>query len=58
MIKNPPASAGDMGSIPESGRALGGGKWQCTPVSLPEKFHGQEEPDRPQSMGSQRVRHG
>ena len=57
MIKNPPVSAGDMGSIPESGRAPGGGKWQRTPVFLPEKLHGQEDPDRPQSMGSQRVRH-
>ena len=25
MIKNPPANAGDAGSIPELGRSLGGG---------------------------------
>ena len=25
MVKNPPANAGDMGSIPESGRSSGGG---------------------------------
>ena len=25
VLKNSPASAGDMGSIPESGRSLGGG---------------------------------
>ena len=25
VVKNPPASAGDMGSIPESGRSPGGG---------------------------------
>ena len=25
MVKNPPASAGDKGSIPGSGRSLGGG---------------------------------
>ena len=25
MVKNPPATAGDGGSIPESGRSLGGG---------------------------------
>jgi len=26
VVKNPPANAGDMGSIPESGRAPGGEK--------------------------------
>ena len=25
MVKNPPASAGDVGSIPRSGRSPGGG---------------------------------
>ena len=32
---------GDMGSILGSGRIPGGGKWQPTPVSLPEKTYGQ-----------------
>ena len=32
---------GDMGSILGSGRIPGGGKWQPTPVSLPEKSYGQ-----------------
>ena len=32
---------GDMGSNPESGRSLGGRKWQPTPVFLPGKSHGQ-----------------
>ena len=32
-------------------------KWQPTPVFLPGKSHGQKEPGRLQSMGSQRVRH-
>ena len=32
-------------------------KWQPIPVFLPGKFHGQEEPGRLQSRGSQRVRH-
>ena len=32
-------------------------KWQPTPVFLPGKFHGQEEPGRLQSVGLQRVRH-
>ena len=38
MVKNPPANAGDIGSIPESGRSPGG---QFTPVFSPGKFHGQ-----------------
>ena len=29
------------GLIPGSGRSPGGGKWQPTPVFLPEKSHGQ-----------------
>ena len=37
-VKNQPASAGDVGSIPGSGR----GKWQPTPVFLPGKSHGQK----------------
>ena len=28
-------NAGDTGSIPGSGRSLGGGKWRVTPVFLP-----------------------
>ena len=34
--KNPPANAGDAGSIPGLGR-----KWQPTPLFLPAKSHGQ-----------------
>ena len=49
-------TAGDWGSIPVLGRSPGGGKWQSTPVFLPEKFHGQEEPGRLQSMASQKFR--
>ena len=30
-------------------------KWQPTPVFLPGEFHGQEEPGRLQSMGSQEL---
>ena len=54
VVKNLPANAGDardMGSIP------GGGKRQPTPVFLPENFHGQKEPSRRQSMGSQMAGH-
>ena len=40
VVKNPPANAGDLSSIPGSGRSPEE-KWQPTPVFLPEKFHGQ-----------------
>ena len=33
-------NAGDPGSIPGSGRSLGEGKWQPTPIFLPGKSHG------------------
>ena len=36
MVKNPPANAGDVGSIPGSGRSPGEGN----AVFLPEKSHG------------------
>ena len=58
--KNLPTNIGDAkdtDSIPGLGRSPGGGKWQCTPVSLPEKFHGQEEPGGLQSIEWQRVQH-
>ena len=41
MVKNPPASAGDKGLIPGSGRSLGGGDGKTNPVFLPEEFRGQ-----------------
>ena len=44
MVKNLPANVGDareVGPIPVSGRSLGIGNWQPTPVILPVKFHGQ-----------------
>ena len=44
MVKNPPANtggAGDVGSIPGSGRSPGVGKWQPTLVFLPGEFRGQ-----------------
>ena len=34
-------SAGDLGSIPGSGRYPGERKWLPTPVFLPGEFHGQ-----------------
>ena len=42
--KESACNAGDMGevdSVPGLGVSLGGGKWQPTPVFLPEKPHGQ-----------------
>ena len=40
-VKNPPANAVDMASIPGSGRSPGEGKWQPIPVFLPSKSQGQ-----------------
>ena len=52
MVKNLPANAGDVGSIPGSGRSLreanGILAWERPWI---------EEPGMLQSMGSQRVRH-
>ena len=39
MVKNPPASAGDAGSIPGPGKSPGGGHGNA-PLCLPGKFHG------------------
>ena len=41
VIKNLPANAGDMGSIPGLGRSPGEEKWQPTPVFLLGKSHGE-----------------
>ena len=41
VIKNPPTNAGDMGSIPGSGKIPWRRKWQSTPVLLLGKSHRQ-----------------
>ena len=41
MVKNQPASAGDVASIPGSGRSLGEGNGTHSPVLLPRKSNGQ-----------------
>ena len=41
VVKNMPASAGDAGSIPGSGKMPWKRKWQLTRVFLPEESHGQ-----------------
>ena len=40
MVKNLPANAGDVGSIPGSGRSPGE-EWLPSPVFLPGESHGQ-----------------
>ena len=42
MIKNPPANAGDLGSIPGFGIYPGEGNGY--PPQLPGEFHGQRSP--------------
>ena len=39
--KESACNAGDLGSIPGSGRSSGRRTWQPTPVFLPGEFHGQ-----------------
>ena len=56
VVKNPPANAGDLGSIPEPGRSPGEGNgWHSSILAweIPWK----EDPDGLQSIGSQRGRH-
>ena len=40
-VMNPPANAGDVGSLPGSGESPQRRKWQPTPVFLPGESHGQ-----------------
>ena len=56
VVKNPPASAGDVGSIPGSGRSLGEGNGNLLQYSCLENFI-DKEPGGPQSMGSQSLGH-
>ena len=56
MVKNPPASAGDVGFISGLGRFPGGGNGNLLQYSHLENPW-TEEPGGLQSMGSQRVRH-
>ena len=52
VVKNPPANAGDVGSIPGSGRFLGEGNGNPLQYSCLENSW-MEEPGGLQSMGSQ-----
>ena len=49
--------AGYVGSIPESERSPGEGKWQPTPVFLPWKSRGQRSLAGHSPWGRKRVRH-
>ena len=54
VVKNPPANAGDMGSIPGTGRSpaeRNGNPFQYSCLKIPWT----EEPGRLQSIGLQRV---
>ena len=44
VIKNPPANAGDVGLIPESGRSPGEGNGNPLQYVYLENFPGTEEP--------------
>ena len=56
MVKNFPASAGDLGSTPGLGRSLEKGM-ATNPSILALKIPWAEEPDGLQSLGLQRVGH-
>ena len=57
MVKNPPANAGDMGSIPGSGRSPGEGNGNPLQYSCLENPVDREA-GRLQSMGSQKSQKG
>ena len=57
MVKNPPANAGEVGSISEQGRSPGEGNGNLLPVFLPGEIPWTEEPGGLQSMGLQTVGH-
>ena len=56
-VKNPPANAGDLGSIPELGRSSWRRKLQLTPVLLPGESHGQRSLANFSPWGQKWVRH-
>ena len=55
--KESTCNAGNLGSIPGSGRSLGGGNGKPTPVFLPGESPWTEEPGGYNPWGSQRVGH-
>ena len=57
VVKNLPASVGDLGSIPGSRRSPWRRKWQPTPIFLPGKSHGQRNLEGCSPWDRKRVRH-
>ena len=57
VVKNPPANAGDLGSIPGSGRSPGGENGIPTPAFLSGKPHGQRSLPKRVHGVAKRVRH-
>ena len=57
VVKNPPANAGDVGSIPGLGRFPWRRNWQPIPVFLPGKSHGQRSLADYSPCGRKRARH-
>jgi len=58
VVKNLPASAGDVGSIPGSGRCPAGGNGHPLQYSCLEKSHGQRGLAGCSLWGHKRVGHG
>ena len=54
VAKNPSANAGDVGSIPGSGRSSGEGNGNPLQYSCLGKPMDRRRPDGPESMGSQK----
>ena len=57
VVKNPPASGGDTGSIPWSGDLSRRRKWQTTPLFLPGKSHEHKNLVGYSFVGLQRVKY-
>ena len=57
MVKNPPASAGDMGLIPRSGRSPGEGNGNPFQYSCQGKSHGQRTLECYSPQNCKRIRH-
>ena len=57
MVMDPPANAGDVGSVPGSGKIYWRRKWQPTPEFLPGKSHRWRSLVGHGPRGHKRVRH-
>ena len=57
MVKTWPANAGDLSSVPGSGRSPPEKEWNPTPVFLPGEFRGQRSLAGYSPWSCERVRH-